>query len=237
MTQTIHPAPPDRPELAERDGARPGAASPTASRLRRPTWRDPRLLIGVVVIACSVALGSWAVGSASRTVPVYAAAGVLLPGDPVAAQDLRIVDVQLGPVDDGYVHADAPLPDDAVMLRALEPGELVRPSAYGSAEDLEVRSVAVPVTTGLSDRIAPGTQVDLWYVPAEDAAEGDDDAPRDPVELVSDVTVAQVDEGGGSLVAGGPVTVHTLVPVADLPTVLSAVTGEGDLAVVPRGGA
>src|SRR5699024_7184933 len=32
--------------------------SPAAVRLRRPGWRDPRLLLGVVLVAASVALGS-----------------------------------------------------------------------------------------------------------------------------------------------------------------------------------
>ena len=37
---------------------RTAPAPPPAARLRRPTWRDPRLLVGVVVVALSVALGA-----------------------------------------------------------------------------------------------------------------------------------------------------------------------------------
>ncbi|MBD5786332.1 hypothetical protein IF650_09085 [Cellulosimicrobium terreum] len=216
-----------------------GPAPVTAARLRRPTWRDPRLLIGVVIVAVSVALGSWAVGAAGRTTPVYAVTSVALPGDAISLADLHVVDVQLGAAGEKYLRADADLPDGMVVLRAVAAGELLPTAALGSAEELEVRSVAVPVTTGLSDRITPGTQVDLWYVPPVDGSGGDDDddTPAEPVQLVENVTVAQVDEGASTLVVGGTVTVHTLVPVADLPGVLGAVAGAGNIAVVPRGGA
>src|SRR5690606_13585820 len=55
--------------------------SPAAPRLRRPGWRDPRLAFGLLLVAGSVALGSWAVSSAGRTVAVYAVAETVTPGD------------------------------------------------------------------------------------------------------------------------------------------------------------
>src|SRR5690242_3396447 len=51
--------------------------APVAARLRRPGWRDPRLLSGVALVAGAVALGSWVVSSAQHTVPVYVARGAL----------------------------------------------------------------------------------------------------------------------------------------------------------------
>ncbi|MBN9374777.1 MAG: hypothetical protein J0I40_05175, partial [Cellulomonas sp.] len=45
--------------------------APVAQRLRRPGWRDPRLLTGLALVAASVALGSWALRAAERTVPVF----------------------------------------------------------------------------------------------------------------------------------------------------------------------
>lgn len=48
----------------------PSRLERTAPRLRPPGWRDPRLLTGIVLVAMSVALGSWLVASAGRTVPV-----------------------------------------------------------------------------------------------------------------------------------------------------------------------
>ncbi|MGN6240009.1 MAG: hypothetical protein ACTHNI_09725 [Cellulosimicrobium cellulans] len=212
-----------------------------AARLRRPGWKDPRLLVGIVVVALSVALGSWAVSTASRTVTVYAAGAALTPGTAVTAADLRAVEVRLGTQTDRYLLAADGLPDEAVVLRTVAEGELVPASSLGAAADLAVRAVAVPVTTGLSERIVAGATVDVWYVPETPVptagAEPGAAEPPQPELLVGGVTVAQVDEGEGTLVVGGPTTVHLLVGVDDLPAVLAAVAGDGTIALVPAGGA
>ncbi|WP_370514079.1 hypothetical protein [Cellulomonas sp. JZ18] len=119
--------------------------APVAARLRRPGWRDPRLLVGVVLVAASVALGSWAVGAAQRTVPVWVARDVLAPGDTLRASDLVVADVRIGAAVDGYLRADRGLPDDRVVLRTVGAGELVPLRAVGRADALEVRPVPVPL--------------------------------------------------------------------------------------------
>src|SRR5665648_686996 len=47
-----------------------GPSSPPAVRLRRPGWRDTRFLVGLVLVALSVAMGAAAFSAAARTVPV-----------------------------------------------------------------------------------------------------------------------------------------------------------------------
>jgi hypothetical protein len=227
-------------ERPSRDSTATPSPARTATRLRRPTWRDPRLLVGLVVIAASVALGSWAVGAAGHTDAVYAADGVLTPGDRVTAEDLRVVEVRLGSETGGYLLAADGVPEEAVVLRTVESGELVPASALGATADLALRAVAVPVTSGLSDRIVAGAEVDLWHVPPAPSATGEQGAPIqgvEPATLVEGVTVAEIDEADGTFVAGGPVTIHVLVAAEDLATVLAAVAGEGSIAVVPVGGA
>lgn len=211
-----------------------GLPEPVAARLRRPRWRDPRLLTGVVIVALSVALGSWVVSSASRTVPVYVADGALTPGEPVTADLLRVADVRLGAGTSRYLAADEPLPEDLVALRVVDDGELVPLTALGA--DAEVRSVAVPVAAGLSDRIRAGAVVDLWFVPdAPVTPEPAADEPE-PSTLAHDVVVEQVDAEEGAIVVDGSVTLHVLVPTDSLPTVLAALSGAGTVAVVPVAG-
>lgn len=206
-----------------------------AARLRRPRWRDPRLVTGLVVVALSVALGSWAVSTASRTVPVYVADGALTPGEPVTASALRVADVRLGTGTGPYLRADEPLPADLVALRVVGEGELVPHAALGAGAD--VRSVAVPVGSGLSDRIRPGAVVDLWFVPAAPVAPGGAERQRpEPRTLAQDVVVEQVDAREGAIVVDGDVTLHVLVPQDALPTVLAALSDAGTVAVVPVAG-
>lgn len=225
---TYAPAAPAPPGLGQ------GLPEPVATRLRRPRWRDPRLLTGVVIVALSVAFGSWAVSSAGRTAPVFVADGALTPGEPLTADALRSVDVRLGAGAGRYLPADEPLPEDLVVLRVVDDGELVPLTALGA--DAGVRSVAVPVASGLSDRIRAGAVVDLWFVPdAPVAPVAAADQPV-PSTLARDVVVEQVDAEEGAMVVDGTVTLHVLVPTEALPTVLTALSNTGTVAVVPVAG-
>jgi len=224
-TLVHHRSSPEVPVSADR------LPAPVAPRLRRPTWRDPRLLVGIVIVALAVALGSWAVSSAGRTVPVFAADGVLTPGTPLDAEHLRTVDVRLGPAAEHYLRADEPVPDGLVARNVVEDGELVSRTALAPADDVDARSVAVPVGSVLSDRIHSGAVVDLWFVP--DA----DDGTSVPTPLVSEVVVEQVDTGDSGLVVASGVTLHVLVSSADLPDVLAALGADGTIAVTPVAGA
>jgi hypothetical protein len=182
-------------------------------------------------VALSVALGSWVVANADRTVPVYVAAGTLTPGEPVDAEHLRVVDVNLGAEDARYLRADVPLPDGQVALRVVEDGELVAAAALGAAADVDVRAVAVPVASGLSERITAGASVDLWFVP--EGSSGSGEPAAEPAPIVSGVVVEQVDVADSGLVVASQGTLHVLVGVTDLPAVLSALGSAGSVAVVP----
>jgi hypothetical protein len=211
-----------------------GLPEPVAARLRWPRWRDPRLLTGVVIVALSVALGSWVVSSASRTVPVFVADGALTPGEVVTADALRVADVRLGSGTGRYLPADEPLPAGLVALRVVDDGELVPLTALGANAD--VRSVAVPVGSGLSDRIRAGAVVDLWFVPDAPVTPTSPADRPEPSTLAKNVVVEQVDAEDGAIVVDGTVTLHALVPNDALPTVLTALSGAGTVAVVPVAG-
>lgn len=216
--------------------------TPTVARLRRPGWRDPRLLLGLVLVAASVALGSWAVSSAGRTVAVYAASGPLTPGEVVDPSTLRAVEVRLGTGDGKYFLAAEPLPEDLVALRVVGDGELVPRTAVGGSDELAFRAVAIPVAGALSERVTDGALVDVWFVPTADGspAAGDEPARGDdvgaPRQLATQVVVAQVAEADGTLVTGGATTLHVLVPSDELPGVLAALAADGKIAVVPVAG-
>ncbi|WP_019136690.1 hypothetical protein [Cellulomonas massiliensis] len=201
--------------------------APVAPRLRRPGWRDPRLLSGLALVAGAVALGSWAVSSAQHTVPVYVARGALVPGAVVEPGDLAVADVRLtGTALERYLRADAPLPEGAVVVRVVGDGELVARSALGAAQDLDVRAVAVPLRGALPPDLVAGALVDLWLTPPEDGT---------PEALAQAVVVQEVADEGGGLSTGGA-TAHVLVPQDDLPSVLAALASDGRVDVVPLPG-
>ncbi|MBI9116038.1 hypothetical protein [Sanguibacter suaedae] len=214
-----------------------GLPAPTAPRLRRPGWRDPRLAFGILLVAGSVALGSWAVTSAGRTVSVYAVSRTVTPGETLDASDLVAVDVRIGDDASRYLSPSADLADDLVVLRTVGDGELLPAAAVGTADALGTRSVTVPVDQAISSEVRPGALVDLWIVPpgASTTAPVDPAAGLPvPVELASDLVVAEVREsGGGGLMVNGAPTVHVLVPDEDLATVLAALSSDGSVVILP----
>lgn len=215
-------------EVAGRAGRVPATAEPTspsAVRLRRPGWRDPRLLVGLVLLGASVVLGSFVVSSASRTVPVLVADEALVPGQQVAAGLLAPREVRLHDVD-LYLPAGTDL-DGLVVVRPVAAGELVPRSALVRAAELDLRPVAITPEGPVASGIEAGASVDLWFVPAA----GRDGGEVEPRPLAEGLTVAEVTEAG-RLSVGAGVTVHVLVDLATLPDVLAALAEDGSVEVV-----
>ena len=111
-------------------------------------------------------------------------------------------------------------------------------SAIGTAAELAVRPVSVPVAGVLSDAVRAGAQVDLWFTAAVERSAGAGTAAPVPVQLASGLTVADVSRPAGAFAAGGTTTVHVLVAVSDLPKVLAAIASQGvvDVVAVPGTG-
>lgn len=198
-----------------------------ARRMRRPSWRDPRLGVGLVLVATSVAVGSWAVGSANATVPVYAADRALTPG--VVLEDAVIlVDVSPG-IAGAYLGAGADL--SATVDRVVLPGELVPVSAVVAEEAVALRAVVVPAGAPLPDGVGPGTRVDVWFNP--DPPSGAN-APAVPAHVVAgDVLVQSVSEAESMFGGAGYGSVQVLVGEDVLPAVLQAMSSDGSLVIVP----
>lgn len=208
---------------------------PQARRLRRPTWRDPRLGVGVLLVAGSVALGTWAVRDAAATVEVYAARDALTPGDVVEAESLSVREVRLGD-DEGLYHLVADgLPDGAVVTRTVGAGELVPRSAVGEAAAVDLRPVVVPLGLAVPADLGPGTVVDLWLSPppavggvGQQAA-----AAPEPTLVAAELVVAEVVRDDSVLSGSTGTSVELLVPRLDLPDVLRALSSDGQLVAVP----
>jgi len=209
--------------------------APVAARLRRPSWRDPRLLAGIALVAASVALGSWVVSSARATTPVYVARGALTPGEAVGPDTVVVREVPLPAAEaDRYLVADGRPAPDLVALRVVGDGELVPRAAVGDPADLDLRPVPVVVADAQPHGLVAGAQVDLWFGPAAEGAGADPGGgePEPPRLLAKALTVAEVDRPEGTFTVGAATTVHVLVPTEDLAKVLAATTSDGTVSLV-----
>lgn len=202
-------------------------------RLRRPSWRDPRLGVGVLLVAASVALGSWAVARADRTTDLVLTVEALTPGDRLSEAELRPHAVRPDGLTGTYLGAGVELPEDAVVTRVVGAGELVPAAAVGAAGDVELRPVVVAMSGTAPNGVVRGATVDLWLTAPSGPGVAPDPDPLPPRLLAEGLVVADLLEPDSLFASTGGSAVQVLVAQGDLPTVLEALSGDGEIVVVP----
>jgi hypothetical protein len=205
--------------------------TPSVARLRRPSWRDTRLLVGLLIILVSVALGARVVAAADDTVPVYAAARTLATGGALTPADLTVVRVRLGGATHAYLGAQSPPPAGATLLRTLGAGELVPMSAVGSAAQLQVRPVTIPVDGAAPPGLLVGARVDVWSSARDPAGGGASFRPPQRLATSAEVAAVTAPDTGLSL-ARGPAA-QLLLADGELRTVLDAMANQARITLVP----
>ncbi|NYG56672.1 hypothetical protein [Nocardioides perillae] len=176
-----------------------GVGAPAAAtRASAPGWRDPRLWVGVVLVAGCVLLGARVVGGADRTVQVWATAVDLGAGDTLAPDDLVARRVRFAEEAElaRYLRADEPLPADLGVLRPVGAGELLPRAALGDTSTAGVVEVPLSVAPGaVPASVVQGSVVDVYVA-------GVGTEPGAPARLVLDdvvvVDAPAVSEGFGS---------------------------------------
>lgn len=218
-------------------------SSPAATRATRSRWRDPRMAVGVVLVAACALLGATLLGGSDDTVGVWAARRAMNAGESVSADDLVRRDVRFTDQHDAdaYLSADTPLPSGATLTRPVGGGEMVPRGALGAAGSQALTEVPLSVDSdAVPSTLRVGAVVDVWVTPdrAADASgpvEGSD-APRS-VLVFDDVAVLSVPRTGSSL--GPTATRQVIVGVgADqqsrLPTSLATLAGGSVLLTAQR---
>lgn len=196
---------------------------------RRAPWADIRFVLGIVLVVASVA-GVWFVVTGARqTIPVFAAARTIVPGEVVTDADVRVVEVALGTVGDVYA-VPGRIDDGAVATRTIAEGELVPTSALGDASSSRTTSVVLRSTVDVPASVVAGSVVEVWAAPFVDRTSYD--APR---ILVADATVVSVTRDD-SMMGGGAAALELVIPRADVAAVLASIADEAALSVVPATG-
>ena len=199
------------------------AASIDAWRWRRPTWRDPRLFIGIVLVIVSMVAGSVLIDRATSTQQVWALSQDVAPGTALkAGKNLKLVSVNLGSASSAYVQQK--------QLKA---------DTYAQ---LNMRSIVVQSSGQLLNSIRVGDTVELWQLPSRNVAAV---APTPSATKAASTNgarrVAQgliVDAIGGdqnAIVADKSTSVRVLVPAEQVEPVLTAVGSGAGLVLVNTG--
>ena len=179
----------------------PGAqAPPVAVRASTPGWRDPRLWIGIAIVAVSVVAGARLLASADDTVAVWATTDDMGTGDLVSEADLEVRRVRFADGADleRYFPADDELPADLQLTRGVGAGELLPRAAVGAPTDGDRLQVSIEVAPGrVPLAVDSGAVVDVIVLDASGADAGarsrDDVAPA-----LAEVTVVDAPEPDAS---------------------------------------
>ena len=199
------------------------------ARLRRPRWRDPRLLVGLVLVLASVAGVVALLTAAQRTQTYWAAARDLAPGSPVDAAAFVPAEAQLGDAAGLYLSTDRPAPAGQVVGAVVRRGEFVPAGVMAPVDPARRRPVGVALAEPLPTGVGVGDRVDVWAA----APKKDGRGHQPPERLAAGVEIAERSEEAGGL--GGTATTR-LQLMADeelLPRLLDAKTSDARITVVP----
>lgn len=203
-------------------------ASTREGGVRRAIVLDPRLIIGLALVAGSIAGVFGIVAAVDDSVTVYAARGSLIAGERIHAADLEPRSVRLDAAADLYLR-DGDIPTGGLVItRTVAAGELVPASATGSTAGLRQTSIVLSVQGRLPASVAPGSVVDVWA-----SRETGNGVFAPPAVIVGSAEVVRVLASEGFVASDGSTSVEVLVPRPRVSRVLEAVAAADVLSIVP----
>ncbi|WP_394938894.1 hypothetical protein [Psychromicrobium sp. YIM B11713] len=201
-------------------------ASMPDNRLRKPSWKDPRLMIGVLLVLVSVAGAVLLLGSADQTTDAYVSQGNIAVGQKIEQSKLNRVKVRLNDVQSSYYLANEVIPKDAVAVQYIPQGQLIAKHSVAQADLLGRKPVAIDLEQELPLSAAAGDRVDIWIA----AADSSPDAV--PKLLLPNTEIAALHKGKNGLSGNTPDVLYVLVDDQHLPVLLAALSNKSRISVV-----
>jgi hypothetical protein len=209
--------------------------SPLATRVPRRSWRDPRLLVGIAIVAVCILLGARLLAAADDTVAVWSVRHDMLAGTALTPEDLQAVHLRFGSPElaGRYLSAAGAPPAATVVTRDVAAGELLPRGALGSGGTVDLVEVPVALPSdAVPSTLRAGELVDIWVTPSSETGR----ASR-AVRVLEQVRVMAVPHSGTAL--GPSSTQQVVVGVraedeARLATALAQLS-DGSAVVVRRG--
>lgn len=204
-------------------------APSSAPPARRRTAVDARLLVGLVLVAASIAGVVSIVAAADAGEDVLIAPRLLAPGDVVTIDDFEIRRVSLGVEGHGYIGpADVPA-EGMVVTRTVDAGELVPVTAVGDSRGPSATTVVVSLSTPIGATVRPGDSLDVWSAPANDGGRF-----GAPVVIASDAQLVRVVTEDAIVSSADAGRIEVLVARRDVARILHALANGDALSAVPQ---
>jgi len=229
-----------RPSL---DGTRNGVqpANPAAAqRLSSSRWRQPRLVLGLLLVAAAVVLGARVVAALDDSVLVWRVESPARAGSPADGLEVRAVAVRFDDAETqaAYLSADQPLPTAGVVARPLATGQLLTVADVQPADDRSAAQLPLDVPSGsVPLDLAVGDRIDVWVVPAmatanSAAGASGQQVPAEARQVLGSVRVAAITAPGATVGDARQLVVDvTSGDVEDLDAVIGQIATGSPVAV------
>ena len=204
----------------------------TGPRLRLRPWREPRLVLGILLVLGATVLGARLTTTGDDAVQYWAVRSSVTPGDTVTEDALEPARLDLSETAAAnYVRVDeefeAPL-EELVWAHELTPGSLVGRTAVVPRDARSQGELPLNVAEGAAPAdLARGDRVDVWVGPGPG-----DDPGSGTQRVLEGVRVLQT--GDEASAVGGSLAQTVLVEVveADLGTTVVGTVATGHVTLV-----
>lgn len=197
------------------------------ARLKKPSWKDPRLLVGLLLVLASVVGVVSLVGAADQTTDVYVARDAIDVGERLTADNTARAKVRLGELEELYISGEAGLPDGLVAVQRIGKDQLLPKESLGKPDELDRKPVAITIDEPLPDQALAGSRVDVW-VAQPDTRNGF----SEPSMLLPGAEIAQVTPGSTALGSSRSTVLMVLVSDDQMPKLLGSQANKAKISVV-----
>jgi hypothetical protein len=197
------------------------------ARLKKPSWKDPRLVVGILLVLASVAGVISLLGAADQTTEAFAAREPIAVGEPLTEDKLHRVKVRLGDLGPLYLTPESGLAEGLVAVQRIGKDQLVPRDSLGELDLLDRKPVAVTIDEVLPAQAVAGSRVDVW-VALPDARNGF----SQPTLLLPGAEIAQLTPGSTALGSSRSTVVMVLVTDSQMPQLLGAQANKAKISVV-----
>ena len=203
------------------------STAPGGARLKKPSWKDPRLLVGILLVLASVAGVVSLVAAADRTTEAFAANQPIAVGEKLTPEKLHRVRVRLGDVEQHYLTPESGVSDELVAVQRIGKDQLLPRESLGQLDRLDRKPVAVTIEEALPPQAVAGSRVDVW-IALPDSRNGF----SEPALLLPGAEIAQLTPGSTALGAQRSTVVMVLVPDGQMSKLLGAQANKARISVV-----
>ncbi|WP_427130191.1 hypothetical protein [Pseudarthrobacter sp. S9] len=197
------------------------------ARLKKPSWKDPRLLVGILLVLASIVGVISLVGAADQTTEAFAAREPIAVGEKLTTDKLHRVKVRLGEVEEHYLTPGTGLADGLVAVQRIGKDQLLPRESVGQLDGRDRKPVAVTIEESLPAQAVAGSRVDVW-VALPDTRNGF----SEPTLLLPGAEIAQITPGSTALGSSRSTVVMVLVPDQQMPKLLGAQANKATISVV-----